>query len=163
MGSDVTMHELTDPVAQTEYLGRQLAITVQGTMYGCWVDGEYYYGRAPQTGSAGAVDLLDADNIAIMARVLRSWIDDEQQLRQLFPLGTTVRSIPHKNRHGVRSLAGIVVGHKHWVVSVKITDTNYTTGEKAQVGAQVPLRGDQLQVPRSTAVHHRKDPTHARP
>lgn len=142
----MTVHELTDPVAQDTYRGRELAITVDGGIYVCWVDGEHYHDRSPRLG--GKVDMLDRANIEMMLDVLRLWIDTEQRLRDQFPVGTAARTIPsQQGPTGSRCLTGIVTGHKSWLVTLKIIETNYASGPKSRVGDEVHLRGDQLEVP----------------
>jgi hypothetical protein len=148
-----TATEPTDPVAQTTYRDRALTITIDGATYRFWVDGTFYCPSLPPS-SIGVIDMRDPVVIEMMMARLRVWIDDEQRLRERFPLGSTVQSVPQKNRHGVRRLTGEIVGHQRWLVLMRITETNYTSGDKSVIGAEVFFREGQLELPDPCEKHN---------
>lgn len=138
---------LRNPVTETEYRGRAVAITVRNQIYDFWVNGEKFDTHVPDPVSNNEpFDPFHLDNRTTALRVLLKLIDDEDRLRERFPLGTSVTTCL-SNRKEIYAV-GDVVGHAHRVVLVKITETTYTKAHRlAQVGSVVHMLPAHLREP----------------
>lgn len=133
--TDTRAPVLKDPVTESTYRGRDIAITVRNYVYDFWVNGKKFDTHVPeQNSNKKPFDPFDPINCTAALHVLLSLIDDEDKLREQFPLGVTVTTClsNHKETYAV----GDVVGYDNRVVLVKITETTYATGHRlAEVGS----------------------------